>query len=100
MSEHGVIASFEMDDLDGEVRVSFARGIPVLDVDLSEFTERIKIYGEQLISAIHKISDPPNEASIEFGLKLQAQAGVVIAKATTDAHFVVKLVWKNPDHEK
>jgi hypothetical protein len=35
----------------------------------------------------------PDEAQIEFGLKLSAETGVVISKAALEAHFTVTLSW-------
>jgi hypothetical protein len=37
----------------------------------------------------------PDEASVEFGLALKADAGVVVAQAGADASFKVKLTWKS-----
>ena len=36
----------------------------------------------------------PAEIELEFGIVLGTEAGVVIAKGTTEVHFTVKLVWK------
>lgn len=38
----------------------------------------------------------PDEHSVEFGLKLNAQIGALIAKSSAEAHFVVKMTWKKP----
>lgn len=35
----------------------------------------------------------PDEHEIEFGIKLNAEAGAVIAKTGAEAHFVVRLKW-------
>ena len=55
--------------------------------------EKVKEIGEQVAATVKKISDPPTEATVEFGLKLGAEAGV-IAKGTGEAHFVVTLKWE------
>jgi len=34
--------------------------------------------------------------SVEFGLTLGAETGVVIAKGTSELHFAVTLAWKHP----
>lgn len=36
----------------------------------------------------------PAECEIEFGLKLNAEAGVVVAKTAIEGHFNVKLTWQ------
>jgi hypothetical protein len=38
----------------------------------------------------------PDEVSVEFGLVLGAETGVVIAKGTSEVHFTVNLAWKRP----
>lgn len=35
----------------------------------------------------------PDEVAIEFGIKLNAEAGAVIAKTSMEGHLVVKLSW-------
>jgi hypothetical protein len=38
----------------------------------------------------------PDAMEIEFGIKLAGEAGALIAKASTEGHFTVKLSW-TPD---
>ncbi|MFJ5260911.1 CU044_2847 family protein [Streptomyces sp. NPDC088387] len=38
----------------------------------------------------------PDSVELEFGVKLTAEAGAIIAKGTAEGHLVVKLVW-SPD---
>ncbi|QNP75972.1 hypothetical protein IAG44_27985 [Streptomyces roseirectus] len=35
----------------------------------------------------------PDGVEIEFGVKLSAEAGAIIAKGTSEGHLVVKLTW-------
>lgn len=53
----------------------------------------IKNIGERVRETIKSIPQPPTKASVEFGLKLGAEAGV-IAKGAAEAHFVVTLEWE------
>jgi hypothetical protein len=39
----------------------------------------------------------PDEHEIEFGIKLNAEAGVVVAKSAVEGHFNVKLLWRRGD---
>ncbi len=41
--------------------------------------------------------DRPSKVVLEFGLKLDAEAGALIAKASTEAGFKVVLTWEQPD---
>jgi surfactin synthase thioesterase subunit len=38
----------------------------------------------------------PDEMSVEFGLTLGAETGVVVAKGTSEMHFAVTLTWQRP----
>ena len=43
------------------------------------------------------VADRPNKVELEFGLKLDAEAGAYIAKASTEASFKVTLTWEQGD---
>jgi Trypsin-co-occurring domain 1 len=36
----------------------------------------------------------PEEHVVEFGIKLNAEAGVVVAKSASEGHFTVKITWR------
>jgi len=36
----------------------------------------------------------PDECTVEFGLKMGGETGVIIAKGTAEVNFVLKLTWK------
>ncbi|MEU3250297.1 CU044_2847 family protein [Streptomyces sp. NPDC006997] len=40
---------------------------------------------------------PPGAVTVEFGITLSAEAGVVVARASSEAHFSVTMEWTNPD---
>jgi hypothetical protein len=59
---------------------------------------------DQLGPAIRTIRDhlaamSPDETTVEFGIILGAESGIVIAKGTTQVHFTVKLAWRRPGSE-
>jgi hypothetical protein len=39
----------------------------------------------------------PDQAEIEFGLTLTAEAGAIVAKTAVEGHFTVTLTWGNAD---
>ena len=45
------------------------------------------------------ISDRPNTISVSFGLKLDAEAGAVVAKAGAEAALNVTMTWTHTDKE-
>ena len=54
----------------------------------------IRTMADNVAETIDKISDRPSEVSVEFGLKMDAEAGAYIAKAGVEAGFTVTLTWK------
>jgi len=56
--------------------------------------ERARPLASALIEKLRGISDPPDEAQVEFGLSLSAEACAVLASASTSAHYRVTLTWE------
>lgn len=56
--------------------------------------ERIKPAAAAIIAKIRELSDKPEQIDVEFGIKLSAEAGVVIASTSIEANFKVTLHWK------
>ncbi len=55
--------------------------------------EKIKPAAGAIITKLRDLSDPPNEMTVEFGLRMSAQAGAVVAAAGVDANFKITLKW-------
>lgn len=47
----------------------------------------------RISSTMNAISDKPSTVEVDFGLKLTANAGALVASASTEASFVVKMTW-------
>jgi len=56
--------------------------------------DQIKPAAAVLISKFRAIHDAPAEVQVEFGLKLSAAAGALIASTSAEANFRVTLTWK------
>ncbi len=54
--------------------------------------EQIKPVAQAVFSKLGSLS--ADEIGVEFGIKLGAKAGVIIASADTEANFTVSLTWK------
>ena len=52
---------------------------------------------KRTIAAAKDLSDPPDAIEVEFGIKLDAEAGAMVAKAGTEASINVKMVWRPKD---
>lgn len=64
-----------------------ARAAETLEQTLDKVKPVLRSLSEWAQSAV------PDECCVEFGLKLGGEMGVIVAKGTTEVHFVVKLTW-------
>jgi hypothetical protein len=55
--------------------------------------DRIRTAAESMLTRLTSLAQPPDELAIEFGVKLNAETGAVIAKAATEANFTINLKW-------
>ncbi|MDT0393843.1 MULTISPECIES: CU044_2847 family protein [Streptomyces] len=62
--------------------------------------EGVRAAAESALRVFRDGSLRPDAVELEFGVKLTAEAGAVIAKGSAEGHLVVKLSWvPEPDHE-
>ncbi len=46
-------------------------------------------------SALQELTDPPSEATLEFGLKVSAELGnVIVSKIASESNYTIRLTWK------
>jgi hypothetical protein len=55
---------------------------------------QVRPAAEKIIAVLRGIVDPPDEMAVEFGIKLGAKTGVVVASADLEANYKVTLSWK------
>jgi hypothetical protein len=48
---------------------------------------------DRIAGAVDDLARRPDEVRVEFGVKLDAQAGALIARSTVEGHLVVTLRW-------
>jgi hypothetical protein len=80
---------------DGPVRVAgtgevAGRAKESLHAALERIRPMAKAFADQTV----KGPDGADEVCVEFGLKLTAESGFVVSRATTEANFRVGLVWR------
>lgn len=56
--------------------------------------EKVRPAAQAIIGKLRALHDPPDEVTIEFGLKMSAEAGAIIAAAGAEANYKVTLTWK------
>lgn len=64
-------------------------------VALEDVASRIRPLAEIMLSQLKTLPSKPTEIDIEFGVKLNASAGVVIAQACSEGHVKIALRWKS-----
>lgn len=60
----------------------------------------IKHCANGVIDTLQNLETLPNAASIDFAIKIDAEAGAMIARSREDAQFRVSLSWKQAEPEK
>jgi len=78
----------------GEELAARAGKIAVAEHGLEESLARVRPAADCLIRTLHGLAVSPDEATIEFGIKLSGKAGAVIASAAVEANFTVTLRWQ------
>jgi hypothetical protein len=66
----------------------------------SQFLGAIRDCADGLIDTIQQLNDPPGSASLDFAVKIEAEAGAMIAKSRDEGQFRVSLSWKQAEPEK
>mgnify|MGYP000291886897 CR=1 FL=1 len=47
-----------------------------------------------------KVSERPNKVEVQFGIKFDAEAGALVAKASTETAIAVTLTWEHKETTK
>lgn len=55
--------------------------------------DKVRPSAEVIMKKIRDSSDRPDEVEIEFGLKLTAQFGAIVASSSLEANYKVTLKW-------
>lgn len=88
IEEHGptVRAIRKPGELSERARLTFEKAL-----------NKIKPAAEHIIDTIRDMTPPPDEASVEFGVNLNAEVGAFIASVGAEANFKVLLTWRQED---
>ena len=55
--------------------------------------DRVKPAAEAILKRLTDLSQRPDEIEVEFGIKVTAEAGAIIASGSVEANYTVKLKW-------
>ncbi len=56
--------------------------------------QTVRAAAEGILHQLLSLPEPPDELGVEFGVKMSAETGAVIAKVSTEANFKINLTWK------
>ncbi|WP_307801214.1 CU044_2847 family protein [Actinomadura violacea] len=96
-TEHGTIV-VETDSTEPGMR-SVARGDGLVHDAGAKFEDafqHVRDAAEAALAALRGGDLNPDAVELEFGVKLNAVAGAVIAKTSVEGHLKVKLTWGEP----
>ena len=66
-------------------------------VSLDEALTKLKPSLQRIAHTLKELS--PDEAEVEFGLKIGGETGVIVARGTAEVNFVVRIAWKSGSQE-
>ena len=69
-----------------------AKGIAKAQVTLEQALTNLKPALQKIAHVLRELA--PEEAEVEFGLKIGGETGVIVAKGTAEVNFVVRMTWK------
>lgn len=81
-------------DVDGVVRAGRGEGLVASSAETFEQSlARVRLIAETIVKRFETVGGGPDRIRAEFGVKVSAEAGLVVAKGTGSAHFVLELEW-------
>ena len=79
----------------GEELAARVGKVAVAEHGLEEALASVRPAADCLMRSLQGLAVSPDEATIEFGIKLSGRAGAVIASAGVEANFLVTLRWQS-----
>ncbi|NUK50379.1 hypothetical protein HRW14_08760 [Streptomyces lunaelactis] len=61
-------------------------------VSVDEALQQVRPVLSRVAETVRELG--PDEAEVQFGLKMGGETGVIVAKGTAEVNFAVRLVWK------
>jgi hypothetical protein len=99
-TDETVLIEIEEEELGFKEVVGIPEEITKASVTLEKSLDQLKLIAEVVLKKIKSISEKPEETSVSFGLKMSAQAGVVVASSSVEANFTVTMKWKKAEPAK
>jgi len=75
---------------------SASEAVVKADETFADALRRIGPTSSAIVERFRDLPQRPDEIEVEFGIKVSAEAGAIIARASGEANFRVVLRWKGP----
>jgi hypothetical protein len=73
------------------------RAIGQASMGLDKAISKIRPLAELLVSELQAITQRPDQFAVEFGVKFNATAGIIVANTAVEGNCKITLSWKNPE---
>jgi len=60
---------------------------------LQQALARVRPAAAAVLQNVREMAEPPDKITLKFGIKLTAEAGVVVARAASEANFTITVEW-------
>ena len=88
------IVKFEVRDLEGVRRAGRSVDqIPMIQETYEQGLESVRRLAEQTVKKVRDLSLRPDRVTLELGIKVSAQAGLLVASTSGDASITLTLEW-------
>ena len=64
---------------------------------LRDAVDRVRPAVQDIVESLRSVPRRPDRITLEFGVKVTAEAGVVVARTAAEAHFTVGVEWDASD---
>ncbi|MFE4690218.1 CU044_2847 family protein [Streptomyces sp. NPDC056749] len=61
---------------------------------LTESFDQVRAAAAVLLDRMTTLPSPPGKVEIELGVKINAEAGAIIARTAAEGNFVIRLTWE------
>ncbi|AIG74323.1 Hypothetical protein AJAP_07030 [Amycolatopsis japonica] len=97
--DSGDVVLVEVADVDGAGLDRVGRTAAVAHATsetLQDALRRTQSAIEAVVKQMRGLVEPPDKITLKFGIKVTAAAGVVVAKASSEANFELSVEWVKP----
>lgn len=96
-----ILVEVDVPEEAGMVPAGLGEGVPEKARQSFEAAlDKVRPAAQTIIKKLRSLHDPPDEVEVEFGLKMSADAGALIAAAGVEANYKVTLTWKREETKK